>query len=177
MRAGAAPPEPVIPFWELPGENDPTVPKDYLTQNLVGHLHYMLGFTHEQRDWLVARREFATAAEKSPHNDVLFYNLGLIYQRNGLLDDAIAAFRRAQAINPRHLASQSRPRAGDRVAELEVERERIGRIVAEIERTHPVPQPPGSPAYRLRVAELLEGRGEAIAARGQRLLALAQGRP
>jgi tetratricopeptide (TPR) repeat protein len=172
MRAGAPPPEPMVPFSELPGENDPRVPKDYLTQNLIGHLHYMLGFTFEQRDWLRTRREFALAAESSLHNDVLFYNLGLIYQRNGLLDDAIAAFERCEAINPRHLASQSRPRAADRVAELEAERARVQRLIGAIEREQRPPEPPGSPAHHRHLADLLERRGEALAARGQRLLAL-----
>jgi tetratricopeptide (TPR) repeat protein len=174
MRAGTPPPEPVIPFQELPGENDPRVPKDYLTQNLIGHLHYMLGFTFERRDWLHARREFTIAAERSPHNDVLFYNLGLIYQRNGLLDDAIAAFERCEAINPRHLASQSRPMAADRLAELEAERARVARLVAAIASAQPPAAAPGSPAYHMRLAELLEARGELLPARGQRLLALEQ---
>ncbi len=64
-------------------------------------------------------QEFERAARAAPHNDVLFYNLGLIYRRNGLLDQALAAFRRSQAINPRHLASHGEPQAADRVGELE----------------------------------------------------------
>ena len=49
---------------------------------------------------------------------MLFYNLGLIYSRAGRLPEALAAFERSQEINPRHLASGSRPRAADRIAEL-----------------------------------------------------------
>lgn len=30
----------------------------------------------------------------APDNDVMFYNLGLIFARNGLFDDAIAEFAR-----------------------------------------------------------------------------------
>jgi tetratricopeptide (TPR) repeat protein len=172
MRAGSPLPAPTIPFTELPGENDPRVPKDYLTENLIGHLHYMLGFTFEQRDWVRTRQEFALAAEKSPHNDVLFYNLGLIYQRNGMLDDAIAAFERCEEINPRHLASQSRPRAADRIGELRAERARVQSMIAAIEREERPQEPPGSPAHHMHVAQILEDRGEALAARGQRLLAL-----
>ena len=67
-------------------------------------------------------RELAAAARAAPENDVLFYNLGLIYRRNGLLDEAIAAFERADAINPRHLPSGTRARASDRLAELAAER-------------------------------------------------------
>ena len=35
------------PKAPLEGEDDPRVPKDYLTQNLIGHFHYMLGVTFE----------------------------------------------------------------------------------------------------------------------------------
>jgi len=125
-REGGPPPEPVLPATPLAGEDDPRVPKDYLTRNLIGHFHYMLGVTLEERDWSRARREFEAAARAAPDNDVLFYNLGLLYRRNGLLDEAIAAFERSHAINPRHLPSGSRPRASDRIAELLAERERSG---------------------------------------------------
>ncbi len=125
-REGSPPPELTLPETPLAGEDDPRVPQDYLTRNLIGHFHYMLGVTFEERDWPRARREFETAARAAPDNDVLFYNLGLIYRRNGLLDDALAAFERSHAINPRHLPSGSRPRASDRIAELRAERERSG---------------------------------------------------
>ncbi len=119
MRTGKPPPASVLSVAELPGEADPRVPKDYLTQNLIGQFHYMLGFTHARSDWPRAVREFRLAAAAAPHNDVLFYNLGLLYQRAGLLNEALAAFRQSHSINPRHLASHSRPRAGDRIAEIE----------------------------------------------------------
>ena len=67
----------------LPGEDDPGVPRDFLTQNLIGQFHYMLGVTYERRDWPRARASFQRAARAAPHNDVLFYNMGLIYRRNG----------------------------------------------------------------------------------------------
>jgi tetratricopeptide (TPR) repeat protein len=122
-RAGHPLPEPVLPAGPLAGEDDPRVPRDYLTRNLIGQFHYMLGVTHERRDWEKARREFDAAARAAPGNDVLFYNLGLIYRRNGQLDDAIRAFERSHAINPRHLPSGSRPRAADRLAELAAEKD------------------------------------------------------
>ena len=84
------------------------MPKDYLTENLIGQLHYMLGVTFEAGDWPRARAEFEAAARAAAANDVLFYNLGLIYRANGLLDEAVAAFARSQAINPRHLPSGTR---------------------------------------------------------------------
>ena len=66
-----------------------------------------------------AQQEFDRAAQAAPANDVLFYNMGLIYRRNGLLEAALQAFRRSQAINPRHLASHGEPRAEDRIREVE----------------------------------------------------------
>jgi tetratricopeptide (TPR) repeat protein len=122
VRAGGAQPELVLPSRPLAGEDDPRVPKDYLTQNLIGHFHYMLGVTFEKRDWPRAQRELEAAARAAPENDVLFYNMGLLYERNDRLDDAVAAFERAQAINPRHLPSGDRPRASDRLAELAARR-------------------------------------------------------
>ncbi len=119
VRAGQPAREPEGLLLELPAENDPRVPKDFLTQNLIGQFHYMLGVTFETLDWARARQEFERAARAAPHNDVLFYNLGLIYRRNGLLDEALAAFQRSQAINPRHLASHGEPRAADRIREVE----------------------------------------------------------
>src|SRR6185369_7943959 len=153
------------------GEDDPRVPKDYLTQNLVGHLHYMLGVTYETIDWRRATSEFAIAERRSPDNDVLFYNLGLIYVRNGLYDDAERAFARSDAINPRHLASAKKPRASDRLAEVRAERARVATIEASLAES------PGlaadGPRRHERLAELLEARGEHVAARGHRLRALA----
>jgi tetratricopeptide (TPR) repeat protein len=172
-RRGLPPPEPVVPRVELAGEHDPRVPKDYLTRNLIGHFHYMLGVTFETRDWPRARHEFARAAEAAPQNDVLFYNLGLIYRRNGLLDDALAAFERSHAINPRHLASAARPRAADRVAEVRAERARIAGLEAELAQSADLADlAPASAAWHGRLAALLAARGETAAARAHRLRAL-----
>lgn len=110
---------------ELPGESDPRIPKDYLTQNLIGLFHYMLGFTYEQSDWVRAHAELERAALAAPGNDVLFYNLGLLYWRNGLLEEALAAFERSDRINPRHLASMKKPKAADKVVQLKAEVQRL----------------------------------------------------
>jgi tetratricopeptide (TPR) repeat protein len=133
----------------------------------------MLGVTFERGDWLRARGEFNAATAAAPQNDVLFYNLGLIYTRNGLIEDAIAAFDRSHAINPRHLASHSRPRADERLRELTAERARLAQLEAELA-ADPSLQgvDPASTMYRLRLATLLEARGEPVAARGRRLRAL-----
>jgi len=117
-RPGAEAPYPVVPRDVLPGEEDPSVPKDYLTQNLIGDFHYMLGFSLLNHDRQRALHELARAAASAPNNPTLFYNLGLLYQRLGLADPALAAFRRSHHIEPRPLATRSHPRAADRIAEL-----------------------------------------------------------
>jgi tetratricopeptide (TPR) repeat protein len=172
-RAGKPPPEPDIPISGLDGEHDPRVPKDYLTQNLIGHYYYMLGFNYERRDWLKARRYFTEAAAAAPGNDVLFYNLGLIYERNGLIDDAIAAFRRSHEINPRHIASSSKADASDRLADLSVLRRRWARAEAALAGDPALRNMrPDTATYELQLGELLEAHGEELDARGHRLMAL-----
>jgi tetratricopeptide (TPR) repeat protein len=164
LRAGRPWPPPVVPRTELAGERDPRVPKDYLTRNLIGHFHYMLGVSFENRDWRRASREFRAAECAAPQNDVLFYNLGLIYRRNGLFEEALAAFGRSHAINPRHIAGRDRVRAAAEVAEVRVEVERLRAIEADI-----AAGIGGGPVGRLEMAEKLERRGEVLAARGHRL--------
>src|SRR5262249_743934 len=176
LRRGQPVPSPVVPMTELDGEHDPPVPKDYLTQNLIGPFHYMLGSTFEDRDWRRARREFEAAAAASPDNDVLFFNLGLIFRREGLLDDAAAAFARSHSINPRHLASAGAPRAADRLAEGQAERDRVARIEASVgEDASLRGTAPGTAEYHRRLAALLEARGERLAARGHVLRAVELG--
>jgi hypothetical protein len=172
-RSGRPWPEPALPPERLEGELDSRVPKDHLTQNLIGQFHYMRGVTFERRDWPRAREEFDRARAAAPENDVLFYNLGLILRRNGLLDEAIEDFRRSQAINPRHLASHSRPRPSDRVAELEAAIRRVDALEAELAHDPALRGlPAGTPAYHVAMAGLLEDRGEAAAARGHMLRAV-----
>ena len=173
LRAGQPRPPPVIPVLELDGEHDPRVPKDYLTQNLIGHFHYMLGETFAERDWLRARKEFAAAAAAAPDNDVLFYNLGLIFRGNGLLGDARAAFERSHAINPRPLASLSRSLAAERLVELDAEERRLANVEEAVaEHAGVRSSEPRTADEHRRLASLLEASGERVAARGHRLRAL-----
>ncbi len=173
QRRGAPVPEPVIPKTELDGESDPAVPKDYLTQNLIGHFHYMLGVTHELRDWPRAEAEFARARQAAPNNDVLFYNLGLIYRRNGLLDRSLAAFEHSEAINPRHIATHSQVRAADRIDEMKDEVERLTGLEAELAESEPLRElDPDSAAFHRAMANAFMARGEPLAARGHSLRAL-----
>jgi tetratricopeptide (TPR) repeat protein len=171
-RAGQRPPPVQLPS-ALEGEHDPRVPKDYDTQDLIGQFHYMRGVNFEQTDWLQARNEFEKAATASPGNDMLFYSLGFVYRRNGLIDDAIAAFQRSHAINPRCLPIMKSADPADRLAELAAERQRLEVIEAALRNEPPLRgMEPGTAAYHREMAALLERRGEPIAARGHRLLAL-----
>ncbi|MEE8312409.1 MAG: DUF2723 domain-containing protein [Candidatus Binatia bacterium] len=169
-RRGQDWPAPTIPRREIAGEYDDRVPKDYLTQNLLGHFHYTLGFTYEHRDWPRARRQFALAAEAAPNNDVLFYNLGLVFARNGLYEEALTAFLRSDEINPRHIASLTRPRASKKIEQARAELERVAAIEAELAGISG-PTTGADAAYHERLARLLEERGEPLAAHGHRLRA------
>jgi tetratricopeptide (TPR) repeat protein len=168
-RAGGPPPPIVLPSEPLEGEDDPRVPQDYLTQNLVGHFHYMLGSTLERVDWPRASAEFDQAVRRAPGNDVLFYNLGLIYSGNGLYEEAVAFFERSNAINPRHIASVSRVRPSDKVAEMRAEVERLKAIEAQLSDGLGASS---DPEYHLQMAARLMARGEEVAAQGHRLRAI-----
>ncbi len=160
-----------LPARPLAGEHDPAVPKDYLTQNLIGHYHYMRGFSLERVAWPQAASELESAARAAPDNDVLFYNLGLIYARNGWYREALAAFGRSNQINPRHLAGSKRARALDRIVEARAERDRIALIKGAFSQDASDLAAPDSAAFHLRMADFLDARGERTAARGQRLRA------
>jgi tetratricopeptide (TPR) repeat protein len=175
VRSGTQPPVPEISKTRLEGEDDPRVPKDYLTRNLIGHFHFMLGWTYEARDWPRAWREYQAAAAAAPQNDVLFYNLGLIYRRNGLFEEALAAFERSHEINDRSLASGSGAAAADRIEELTPEVERLDAIEAALAERIPASSSPWLAAYHRAMADLLAARGEKVAARGHRLRALVAG--
>ena len=177
-RRGRPLPPVAVTKDRLDGELDPRVPRDYLTQNLIGQFHYMLANTLERSDWPRARREYAEAMRAAPHNDVLFFNLGLIFGGSGLYDEAIAAFRRSAEINPRAVAGPGRLRASDRIAPLEAERRRVEAVEDELAaggRLEGVA--PGSAEWHRRLAELFAVRGDRAAARGHELRAFEAERP
>ena len=130
----------------LPGELDPRVPKDYLTQNLIGNFHYMKGLGYESTQWAAALIEFERAARAAPSNDVLFYNLGLILQRNDRLQLARLAFVRADAINPRGIVSNRTARAADRIGAVEAQ------IAGRGEESRAATGPPGQRALEAQLA-------------------------
>lgn len=171
-RAGRPPPEILVEKERLAGEDDPRVPRDHLTRNLVGHFHFMLGVSHERRDWVRCEREFREAAAAAWGNDVLFYNLGLIYRRNGLHRRALTAFERSAAINPRQILGSKSALASEQAAAERREVERLEALEAELAAHAAMTGlEPGSPTYHLSMAELLERAREALAARGHRLRA------
>ena len=148
------------------------MPKDYLTQNLIGHFHYMLGRHSRAATGGAPRASSGAAASAAPQNDVLFYNLGLIYRRNGLFAEALAAFGRSHAINPRPIPGRDRARAaspgrggGGRGREAALWRPTSRRGIG------------GGAVGHLEMAEQLERRGEVLAARGHRLRAEEGGAP
>jgi tetratricopeptide (TPR) repeat protein len=171
-RAGGPPPALRLPAAPLDGEDDPDVPQDYLTQNLVGQWHYMLGSTFQGRDWRRAEAEFRRALKAAPENDVLFYNLGLIYSGAGLYEEALAAFRRSHEINPRHIASRERIRPIDKVLEMQAEVERVHEVEGRLSQGLP---PAGTAEYHAALAQRLRAVGEEAAAEGHRLRALTAG--
>jgi hypothetical protein len=171
VRAGRPWPRPDLTRRRLDGEDDPRVPKDYLTQNLIGHFHYMIGSSLEHSDWPEASREYDLAQRASPHNDVLFFNLGLIYRRNGLLAEALRAFERSAEINPRRIASRDRVVAWERAAEIRAELAQLEAVERELAPQVGADVPPDSPAWHRRMAELLRARGLDLAARGHALRA------
>jgi tetratricopeptide (TPR) repeat protein len=171
-RRGGPLPQSPIPKLRLDGELDSRVPKDYLTQNLIGQFHYMLGNTLARSDWPRARQEFAEAAKAAPDNDVLFFNLGLIFAGDGLYDEAIAAFRRSIQINPRPVPGPQNARATDHAEAVEMEGRRVGALDGQLARDPQVAAlPAGSPEWHRRLAALLRSNGETVAARGHELRA------
>jgi hypothetical protein len=172
VREGRPWPKPALSKRTLEGEDDPRVPKDYLTQNLVGHFHYMIGSSFEGWDWPHAAREYERAQQASPDNDVLFFNLGLIYRRNGLLAESLRAFLRSHAINPRHIASRDRVRASQRAADVRAEMERVAAVEKELAPQVGAGIAPGSVDWHRRMSALLRGRGLPGPARGHALRAM-----
>jgi hypothetical protein len=171
VREGRPWPRPVLARRRLEGEDDPRVPKDYLTQNLIGQFHYMIGSSLERWDWPEAVREYGIAEQASPHNDVLFFNLGLIYRRAGWLPESLRAFERSHQINPRHIASRDRVVASERAAEVRAELQQLQVIERELAPQIGPEAPPGSAAWHRRMAERLGARGLQTAARGHALRA------
>ena len=128
--------------------------------------------TETRIDWPRAAAEFEEATRRAPDNDVLFYNLGLIYSGNGLFEDALRFFERSNEINPRHIASISKVRPADKVNEMREEVRRVHAIEARLAGGLTVT---AGPEYHRQMAERLAAAGETLAARGHRLRAQTAG--
>lgn len=177
VRQGSPDPPRWLDKTELEGAWDPAVPKDYLTNNLIGHFHYMRALSFETRDWPKAQEEFQRAAQAAADNDVLFYNLGLIYRRNGLLRRAVTAFEYSTEINPRHIPSANPTRPVDKLVQARQELEELETMEAPLRRSLGLPDAAADGGSELdaaqhrRLAEALDGMHQSLAARGHRLLA------
>jgi hypothetical protein len=93
------------------------------------------------------------------------------------VDDAMAAFARSGAINPRAIANKEQAPREDKLTELEREKSRLEaleRSMAE-SATPRSGRWPGRRGLAHAARQLLEARGEPIAARGHRLRALELG--
>lgn len=173
-RAGSPPPAFSFDVRPLDGAEDPAVPQDYLTRNLVAHFHYMVGLTLLSIDWPRAATALTRAGEIAPENDVLLYNLGLVYLRSGLYPEAESAFARSEAVNPRRIAGDPSAHASDRLREVRAEHARITQVERELLETMEGVRPrQGTSAYHSALADSLAARGEARAALGRRLRAWA----
>ncbi len=159
VRAGSPRTPLLVPTGGLEGETDPRVPRDYLTRSLIGHYHYMLGATYADIDWARAEKELRSAAEVASDDDVLFYNLGLLYSRKGLYLEAHDAFRRSHAINPRPLSGTPSASAGRRIDEVRRELESMAAIEPRPAGERPPPPAPRPPLVHGRELELLHAIG------------------
>lgn len=102
-RADLPPPAVELPADALPGETDPRVPRDDLTQHLIGAYHFALAVTLSPVDWPRAAQHLQRAAAAAPDDDVLLVSVALLYLRHGEVAAAIAPLERAALINPRQL--------------------------------------------------------------------------
>ncbi|HEY7697992.1 MAG TPA: tetratricopeptide repeat protein, partial [Vicinamibacteria bacterium] len=92
-------------------------------------------------------------------DDVLFYNLGLLYSRKGLLVEAYDAFRRSHSINPRSLSGTPEASAGRRIDEVRRELESMAAIEPPPAGERAPPSGPHPPLVQGRELELLHAIG------------------
>lgn len=171
VRRDAPRPQPWLQKTELKGAWDPKVPKDYLSRNLVGHFHYMRALSFETTDWPKAQVEFERAAKAAFDNDVLFYNLGLIYRRNGLIRRSLAAFETSAQINPRHIPSGNPARPSDKLLEVRQELAALEALETTI-RSELDGIDDTSADFHYRMSTALLAANATTAAKGHHLLAL-----
>lgn len=163
--------QPAPPFAsppdELPGEDDPRIPKDDLSRHLIAAYHFTVAIGFEQSDWRRAEAHLRRATTAAADDDVLLVNIALLYLRNGLYDESLEPLARAARINSRLLpGSEISP--ADLLAQVRGERERLAKLEATL-----APHGVGAddPEYHRRLAQALAERGESLAARGHVLRA------
>lgn len=83
----------------IPDIEDPTIPRNYLTRCLLGHVYFMRGEWELPRDPVGAVAWYQRAARMAWDNAVMHYNLGLVYERQGWKQLAADEFACAAAID------------------------------------------------------------------------------
>jgi GWxTD domain-containing protein len=67
---------------------------------------FLLGELYRQRDSIISRRQSADnlrqAVNAEPNNDVYHYSLGLTYQNQGFMGNALSEFKKAARLNPQN---------------------------------------------------------------------------
>jgi tetratricopeptide (TPR) repeat protein len=87
--------------YRLRGVNDESIYKDYWMRELTAKYHYGLaGYYWESGKKEKARMELMKAGETATDIEVIQNNIADRLTAYGYLDDGLAAFRRAMAINP-----------------------------------------------------------------------------
>ncbi|MEW6536149.1 MAG: DUF2723 domain-containing protein [Candidatus Auribacterota bacterium] len=103
-----ATPDMIIPEYtdwnELSLSNLETEPVyfDYLCRCLAADYYFMIAATRHRQSFDNALPFYRKAGEIAYDNDVTHYNLGLVYQREGYLREAIAEFRKVVAIDKKN---------------------------------------------------------------------------
>jgi tetratricopeptide (TPR) repeat protein len=165
-RRGKVAPSQIFAHDGIAGIDDPNVPKDHDTRNLIGHYFMMRALALEQDRWTEARWNLERAAQAAPDYSPLFFNLAAIYFRNGLLDEALDAFRRSEELSPRRWPGEGM----DVIAKVTAEQERVAAIEEQL-RDRAGEMPSDERMYHLRMAQLLGEAGEPRAARSHQLRA------
>jgi hypothetical protein len=86
----------------LPDMEDESIPKNYLTRCLLGHVYFMRGEWELERDAVSAAGWYQRSARMAHDSAVQQYNLGLAYERQGWRKLSEDAFEQARKIDPKY---------------------------------------------------------------------------
>jgi hypothetical protein len=92
-------------LWDahlVPDMEDESIPKNYLTRCLLGHVYFMRAEWELPRDAVTAAAWYQRAARMAYDNAVLHYNLGLTYERQAWKKLSEDEFAIAKGIDPKY---------------------------------------------------------------------------